>query len=66
MLKLCRISCILAVEIQAATLLAVIATAKSVAMAVIATAKCVAMAVIATAKCVIVSRCYSQKGVYWL
>ena len=58
---MCRIGCNLAVEIKFATLLAVIATAKSVAVAVNATAKSVAVAVNATAKSVAVAvNCYSQ------
>ena len=58
---MCRIGCNLAVEIQFATLLAVIATTKSVAVAVNATAKSVAVAVNATAKSVAVAvNCYSQ------
>ena len=61
LLKMCRIGCNLAVEIQFVTLLAVIATAKSVAVAVNATAKSVAVAVNATAKSVAVAvNCYSQ------
>ena len=55
LLKLCRIGCNLAVEMQVATLLAVIATAKNVVLAVIATVKSVALAVIATAKSVAVA-----------
>ena len=55
LLKICRIGCNLAVEIQFATLLAVIATAKSVAVAVNGTAKSVAVAVKATAKSVAVA-----------
>ena len=58
---MCRIGCNLAVEILFATLLAVIATAKSVTVAVNATAKSVAVAVNATAKSVAVAvNCYSQ------
>ena len=61
MLKLCRSGCNLAVEMQVATLLAVIATAKSVAVAVNATVKSVTVAVNATAKSVAVAvNCYSQ------
>ena len=58
---MCHIGCNLAVEIQFATLLAVISTAKSVAVAVNATAKSVAVAVNSTAKSVAVAvNCYSQ------
>ena len=61
MLKLCRVGCNLAVEMQVATLLAVISTAKNVEVAVIATAKSVAVAVNATAKSVAEAlNCYSQ------
>ena len=49
---MCRIGCNLAVDIQFATLLAVIATAKCVAVALNATSKSVAVAVKATAKSV--------------
>ena len=60
-LQMCRIGCNLAVKIQFATLLAVIATAKCVAVAVNGTAKSVAVAVNATAKSVTVAvNCYSQ------
>ena len=62
-LQMCRIGCNLAVEIQFATLLAVISTAKNVEVAVIATAKSVAVAVNATAKCVAVAVIATAKSV---
>ena len=63
LLQMCRIGCNLAAEIKFATLLAVIATAKSVAVAVNATAKSVAVAVDATAKCVAVAVIATAKSV---